>query len=125
MEPKGQNGSTIAGASTAAANANVNAGRTNMKTANGAIHKSGHAGGGNGSGSGSGNDTYVKRLAAGMTPRQAQLKKYREKKKDRNFGKKVRYQSRKRLADQRPRVRGQFVKQAMQDQGGWDGAGDR
>lgn len=37
----------------------------------------------------------------------------------------VRYQSRKRLADQRPRVRGQFVKQAVQDQGGWEGAGDR
>jgi pseudo-response regulator 7 len=86
---KGQNGSTTAGASTAAANANANAGRTNTETANGAIHKSGHAGGGNGSGSGSGNDTYVKRLAAGMTPRQAQLKKYREKKKYRNFGKKV------------------------------------
>jgi hypothetical protein len=27
-----------------------------------------------------------------MTPRQAQLKKYREKKKDRNFGKKVCFQ---------------------------------
>lgn len=37
----------------------------------------------------------------------------------------VRYHSRKRLADQRPRVRGQFVKQAVQDQGGRDGAGDR
>ncbi|KAF8643043.1 hypothetical protein HU200_067009 [Digitaria exilis] len=45
-------------------------------------------GGGNGSGSGSGNDTYVKRLDPAMTPRQAQLIKYREKKKDRNFGKK-------------------------------------
>nr|CAB3459076.1 unnamed protein product [Digitaria exilis] len=115
----GQNGS-IAGASTAAANAE----RTNTDVANGAIDKSG-PGGGNGSGSGSGNDTYVKRLDPAMTPRQAQLIKYREKKKDRNFGKKVRYQSRKRLADQRPRVRGQFVKQAVQDQGGREGAGDR
>ncbi|CAN6176774.1 unnamed protein product [Urochloa humidicola] len=115
----GQNGST-AGASTAAANAE----RTNTEIANGAIDKSG-PGGGNGSGSGSGNDTYVKRLTPVITPREAQLMKYREKKKDRNFGKKVRYQSRKRLADQRPRVRGQFVKQAVQDQGGREGAGDR
>jgi hypothetical protein len=38
-----------------------------MKTANGAIHKSGHAGGGNGSDNGSGNDTYVKRLAVLLT----------------------------------------------------------
>ncbi|CAN6169352.1 unnamed protein product [Urochloa humidicola] len=114
-----QNGST-AGASTAAANAE----RTNAEIANGAIDKSG-PGGGNGSRSGSGNDTYVKRLTPVITPREAQLMKYREKKKDRNFGKKVRYQSRKRLADQRPRVRGQFVKQAVQDQGGREGAGDR
>nr|AGN92458.1 pseudo-response regulator 37 [Sorghum bicolor] len=124
---KGQNGSNTVGASMAGpnANANGNAGRTNLEIANEVIDKSGHAGGGNGSGSGSGNDTYVKRLAAGLTPRQAQLKKYREKKKDRNFGKKVRYQSRKRLADQRPRFRGQFVKQALQDQGEQDGTGER
>ncbi|XP_008670693.1 two-component response regulator-like PRR37 isoform X2 [Zea mays] len=111
---KGQNNG-----STAAANAGL------AETEIQAMDKSGVGGGngnGNGSGSGSGNDTYVRRLAANMTPRQAQLKKYREKKKDRNFGKKVRYQSRKRLADQRPRVRGQFVKQAVQNQ---DGARER
>ncbi|ONM61180.1 hypothetical protein ZEAMMB73_Zm00001d022590 [Zea mays] len=108
---KGQNNGSTAGASTAAANA----GRTDTEIR--AIDKSGPGGG-----SGSGNDTYVRRLAASMTPRQEQLKKYREKKKDRNFGKKVRYQSRKRLADQRPRVRGQFVKQAVQNQ---EGDGER
>ncbi|CAM0907421.1 unnamed protein product [Alopecurus aequalis] len=43
--------------------------------------------------------------------RVAAVKKFREKRKERNFGKKVRYQSRKRLAEQRPRVRGQFVRQ--------------
>ncbi|XP_045088493.1 two-component response regulator-like PRR37 isoform X6 [Aegilops tauschii subsp. strangulata] len=43
--------------------------------------------------------------------RVAAVNKFREKRKERNFGKKVRYQSRKRLAEQRPRVRGQFVRQ--------------
>ena len=45
--------------------------------------------------------------------RQAALVRYLEKKKNRsskNFTKKVLYESRKRLADARPRVRGQFVK---------------
>ncbi|KAL6598726.1 hypothetical protein ACP70R_005050 [Stipagrostis hirtigluma subsp. patula] len=113
----GQYGSTAA-ASTAAANAE----QTNTEIVNGAINKSG-LGGGNGSGSGSGNDT--KRPAQATTLRETQLSKYREKKKDRHFGKKVRYQSRKKLAEQRPRVRGQFVKQAVQDQGGREGAADR
>jgi pseudo-response regulator 7 len=76
---KGQNNGSMAAA---------NAGLTETEIQ--AMDKSGVGGGnGNGSGSGSGNDTYVRRLAANMTPRQAQLKKYREKKKDRNFGKKV------------------------------------
>ncbi|KAK8461186.1 hypothetical protein SEVIR_2G456400v4 [Setaria viridis] len=76
------NGTNGQNRSTAAANAE----RTNTEIANGAINKSG-PGGGNGSGSVSGNDTYVKRMAP--TPREAQLMKYREKKKDRNFEKKV------------------------------------
>ncbi|BDA41197.1 probable two-component response regulator-like PRR37 [Coccomyxa sp. Obi] len=42
--------------------------------------------------------------------RKAALEKLREKKKLRNFQKKVRYESRRRLAESRPRVRGQFVK---------------
>ncbi|KAK8654448.1 hypothetical protein V6N13_128416 [Hibiscus sabdariffa] len=47
--------------------------------------------------------------------REAALAKFRLKRKDRCFEKKVRYQSRKRLAEQRPRVRGQFVRQAQND----------
>ena len=38
------------------------------------------------------------------------IKKFREKKKARTFKKKVRYESRKRLAQQRPRIKGQFVR---------------
>ncbi|KAF7013742.1 hypothetical protein CFC21_027801 [Triticum aestivum] len=47
--------------------------------------------------------------------RVAAVNKFREKRKERNFGKKVRYQSRKRLAEQRPRVRGQFVRLPLRD----------
>ncbi|XVF72939.1 hypothetical protein PTKIN_Ptkin12aG0160900 [Pterospermum kingtungense] len=47
--------------------------------------------------------------------REAALRKFRLKRKDRCFQKKVRYQSRKKLAEQRPRVRGQFVRQAQND----------
>ncbi|KAL6005797.1 hypothetical protein ACLOJK_006370 [Asimina triloba] len=43
--------------------------------------------------------------------REAALTKFRLKRKDRCFEKKVRYQSRKRLAELRPRVKGQFVRQ--------------
>ncbi|KAJ1276638.1 hypothetical protein BS78_05G229700 [Paspalum vaginatum] len=117
----GQNGSTAGGSMAA-----VNAERKNTEVANGAIDKSGPGGGNwSGSGSGSGNDTYVKRLTPAIAARQVLVMKYREKKKIRNFGKKVRYQSRKRLAEQRPRVRGQFVKQAVHDQGVREGAGGR
>ncbi|XP_010544877.1 PREDICTED: two-component response regulator-like APRR9 isoform X2 [Tarenaya hassleriana] len=42
--------------------------------------------------------------------REAALSKFRMKRKDRCFEKRVRYQSRKKLAEQRPRVRGQFVR---------------
>ncbi|CAM6096262.1 unnamed protein product [Calypogeia fissa] len=47
--------------------------------------------------------------------REAALNKFRQKRKERCFEKKVRYQSRKRLAEQRPRVRGQFVRQPVYD----------
>ncbi|KAL9435348.1 hypothetical protein AB3S75_021596 [Citrus x aurantiifolia] len=43
--------------------------------------------------------------------RDAALTKFRLKRKDRCYDKKVRYQSRKSLAEQRPRVKGQFVRQ--------------
>ena len=42
--------------------------------------------------------------------RKAAIAKFRAKRKQRNFEKKVRYASRQRLAETRPRVRGQFVK---------------
>ncbi|CAA7410793.1 unnamed protein product [Spirodela intermedia] len=47
--------------------------------------------------------------------REAALNKFRLKRKERCYEKKVRYQSRKRLAEQRPRVKGQFVRQAKPD----------
>ncbi|KAJ0564264.1 putative response regulator and transcription factor RR-A-type family [Helianthus annuus] len=48
-----------------------------------------------------------------LAQREAALNKFRQKKKKRCFEKKVRYQSRKKLAEQRPRVRGQFVRQGV------------
>lgn len=47
--------------------------------------------------------------------REAALYKFRQKRKMRCFEKKVRYQSRKKLAEQRPRVKGQFVRRAVYD----------
>lgn len=52
-----------------------------------------------------GSDTHC------SSQREAALHKFRLKRKDRCFDKKVRYQSRKKLAEQRPRVKGQFVRQ--------------
>ncbi|KAL6132267.1 hypothetical protein ACLB2K_070638 [Fragaria x ananassa] len=43
--------------------------------------------------------------------REAALNKFRLKRKDRCYEKKVRYESRKKLAEQRPRIKGQFVRQ--------------
>ncbi|KAH7300644.1 hypothetical protein KP509_24G072900 [Ceratopteris richardii] len=47
--------------------------------------------------------------------REAAILKFHQKRKLRCFEKKVRYQSRKKLAEQRPRVKGQFVKRAAPD----------
>lgn len=47
--------------------------------------------------------------------REAALTKFRMKRKERCYEKKVRYLSRKRLAEQRPRVKGQFVRQMHND----------
>ncbi|XP_022762885.1 two-component response regulator-like APRR5 isoform X2 [Durio zibethinus] len=47
--------------------------------------------------------------------REAALTKFRLKRKDRCYGKKVRYESRKKLAEKRPRVKGQFVRQVQAD----------
>nr|QEX51320.1 two-component response regulator-like APRR9 isoform X1 [Cymbidium ensifolium] len=46
-----------------------------------------------------------------LSQREAALTKFRLKRKERCFEKKVRYLSRKKLAEQRPRVKGQFVRQ--------------
>ncbi|EOA20292.1 hypothetical protein CARUB_v10000600mg [Capsella rubella] len=48
--------------------------------------------------------------------REAALTKFRMKRKDRCFEKKVRYESRKKLAEQRPRIKGQFVRQVQSTQ---------
>uniref|UniRef100_A0A1D1XZS7 Two-component response regulator-like PRR95 n=2 Tax=Anthurium amnicola TaxID=1678845 RepID=A0A1D1XZS7_9ARAE len=45
-----------------------------------------------------------------LVQREAALNKFRLKRKERCYEKKVRYQSRKRLAEERPRVKGQFVR---------------
>ncbi|KAK3206122.1 hypothetical protein Dsin_020168 [Dipteronia sinensis] len=50
-----------------------------------------------------------------VAQREAALTKFRQKRKERCFGKRVRYQSRKKLAEQRPRVKGQFVRQILYD----------
>ncbi|KAL4576396.1 hypothetical protein LXL04_012489 [Taraxacum kok-saghyz] len=76
---------------------------------NGVVAEKGKIGNGSGSGSGSGTGMDQDRLAQ----REAALHKFRQKRKDRCFEKKVRYQSRKKLAEQRPRVRGQFVRQEV------------
>ncbi|XP_042510898.1 two-component response regulator-like PRR37 isoform X3 [Macadamia integrifolia] len=95
----GQNGSSTA----------MNTGGMNMESDNGITGRSG-AGDGSGSGGGSGVDQNR------SAQRVAVLTKFRQKRKERCFEKKVRYQSRKKLAEQRPRVRGQFVRQAMPEQ---------
>ncbi|XP_057523438.1 two-component response regulator-like PRR73 isoform X2 [Amaranthus tricolor] len=71
----------------------------------------------NGSGSGSGSGSGVGVDQSRLVQREAALNKFRQKRKERCFDKKVRYQSRKKLADQRPRVRGQFVRQVQENNG--------
>lgn len=65
-------------------------------------------------------DKYISSNGKGLDPnrsrREAALTKFRLKRKDRCFEKKVRYQNRKKLAEQRPRIKGQFVRQPVGDQ---------
>ncbi|XP_076921373.1 two-component response regulator-like APRR7 [Bidens hawaiensis] len=69
----------------------------------------GKSGSGDASGGGSG------RARHNSAEREAALTKFRQKRETRCFQKKVRYQNRKKLAEQRPRVRGQFVKGTNRD----------
>ncbi|CAL0299573.1 unnamed protein product [Lupinus luteus] len=78
-----------------------NVGGTNIENNNGFAVNSG-------SGDGSANRVDQNKISQ----REAALTKFREKRKERCFHKKVRYQSRKKLAEQRPRFRGQFVRQS-------------
>ncbi|GKV28569.1 hypothetical protein SLEP1_g37597 [Rubroshorea leprosula] len=82
----------------------INTRMINAEIENG-ISEKGGAGGGIGFRSGTGVDQNR------FTQREAALNKFRQKRKERCFMKKVRYYSRKKLAEQRPRVRGQFVRQ--------------
>ncbi|GMI79729.1 pseudo-response regulator 7 [Hibiscus trionum] len=77
---------------------------TNLESDNGIAGKSG-----SGDVSGSGSKVDQSKSAH----REAALTKFRQKRKDRCFRRKVRYQSRKHLAQQRPRIQGQFVRQTM------------
>ncbi|KAL1208568.1 Two-component response regulator-like APRR3 [Cardamine amara subsp. amara] len=66
-----------------------------------------------GSGSGSSSDNPMKQQSSGSersAQREAALMKFRLKRKERCFEKKVRYYSSKKLAEQRPRVKGQFIR---------------
>lgn len=95
----GQNGSSTA----------ANAGGLYNESNNGVGDKSGSGDGS--SGSGSGNQADQSKLSQ----REAAVNKFRQKRKERCFKTKVRYQSRRKLAEQRPRVRGQFVKHPPKD----------
>ncbi|KAK3243423.1 hypothetical protein CYMTET_46921 [Cymbomonas tetramitiformis] len=58
-------------------------------------------------------DSYSMKTKRDATRRALALSKFREKRKNLSFEKKVRYVSRKKLAENRPRVRGQFVKRNL------------
>ncbi|KAJ8465696.1 hypothetical protein OPV22_028248 [Ensete ventricosum] len=60
-------------------------------------------------------DSGRKGLDCHLSHREAALIKFRLKRKDRCFEKKVRYHSRQKLAEKRPRVKGQFVRQKVVD----------
>ncbi|XP_052174957.1 two-component response regulator-like APRR3 [Diospyros lotus] len=92
----GQNGSSMA----------ANALGMNIENVN-VVAGNSRSGDASGSGSGSGDNINQNKLA-----REAALTKFCQKRKERCFQKKVWYQSRKRLAEQRPRVRGQFVRKS-------------
>ncbi|PSR90005.1 Two-component response regulator-like [Actinidia chinensis var. chinensis] len=81
----------------------LHAGVKKMESNSGAAGKNGVIVSGRVGGNGADED----RLAL----REAALTKFRQKRKERCFEKKVRYHGRKKMAEQRPRIRGQFVRQ--------------
>lgn len=87
-------------------NTAINTPENNVESDVGKAGKSGSGDANNTGGGGGGNRMDENKLAQ----REAALNKFRQKRKERCFTKKVRYQNRKKLAEQRPRVRGQFVK---------------
>lgn len=90
---------------------NIIVGGTNIEGDNGLAGTSGV--GGSGSASGVDQNQNQNQNQNRSAQRVAALTKFRQKRKERCFERKVRYQSRKRLAEQRPRVRGQFVRQRV------------
>ncbi|XP_014491912.1 two-component response regulator-like APRR7 isoform X2 [Vigna radiata var. radiata] len=97
----GQNGGSTA----------VNAGGKNMESDNGLP-------GNSGSGDASGSRSAYRVDQNKTSQREAALTKFRQKRKERKercFHEKVRYQSRKKLAEQRPRFRGQFIRQSSNE----------
>ncbi|XP_057955564.1 two-component response regulator-like APRR3 isoform X2 [Malania oleifera] len=94
----GQNGSSAA----------VNTGGTNIESDD-VLAGEGDSGGA--SGSGNRDRVYQNRSAH----REAALTKFHQKRKERCFQKKVQYQSRKRPAEGRPRIRGQFVRRKVHE----------
>jgi pseudo-response regulator 7 len=117
----GQSGSSNGYGSTGNGNGSVNgsgSGSNNMTTQNGQscvvvnATENVDCAGINGSAPGEPNGA-INHEQNRFTRREAALNKFRQKRKERCFEKKVRYQSRKRLAEQRPRVRGQFVRQPV------------
>ncbi|XP_047974868.1 two-component response regulator-like APRR1 isoform X1 [Salvia hispanica] len=57
-----------------------------------------------------GNSTFSEVKLSKVDHREAALLKFRQKRKERCFDKKIRYVNRKKLAERRPRIRGQFVR---------------
>ncbi|XP_024011644.1 two-component response regulator-like APRR3 isoform X2 [Eutrema salsugineum] len=71
--------------------------------------------------SGSSSDNPLNQQSSGSdraAQREAALMKFRLKRKERCFEKKVRYYSRKKLAEQRPRVKGQFIRKSDESKSG-------
>ncbi|KAJ9540363.1 hypothetical protein OSB04_026869 [Centaurea solstitialis] len=96
-------------------NAAVNFEATNVESDVGLVRS--------GSGDASGSGTGIRIDRRNSAQREAALNKFRQKREVRCFQKKVRYQNRKKLAEQRPRVRGQFVKGSGRD-GSTNAGGD-